>query len=152
PGLRENAVQRLREAYWARGYNDVDVAAELQRVAGQARVNLTFRIAENARGVVREIVIEGNQHTSDNLIRTQLDIQPGDPVNLQKIGNSRRKLYNTGAFAMVEIAREDAEPAGGDPAGARPDTPIRLRVRVREIQPFELRYGASYDTDHGPGG
>lgn len=28
---------------------------------------------------------------------------------------------------------------------------MRLRVRVREIQPFELRYGAFYDTEHGPG-
>jgi outer membrane protein assembly complex protein YaeT len=149
PALRENAVQRLREAYWTRGYNDVDVIADVQRLPERARVDLTFRVTENARGIVREITVEGNRHTSENLIRTQLDIKAGDPVNLQKIGNSRRKLYNTGAFAMVEIAREDAGTATGAQGS---DIPIRLRVRVQEVQPFELSYGASYDSDHGIGG
>src|SRR5262249_13085835 len=50
----------------------------------------------------------------------------------------------------VEIAREDP------PASASTAPPgvkrVRLRVTVREIQPFEFRYGAFYDTERGPGG
>ena len=30
--------------------------------------------------------------------------------------------------------------------------PVRLNVSVREVQPFQLRYGASYDTERGLGG
>ena len=26
-----------------------------------------------------------------------------------------------------------------------------MRIRVREVQPFQLRYGAFYDTERGPG-
>jgi outer membrane protein assembly complex protein YaeT len=146
PVLRENAIQRLREAYWARGYNDVETEAELERIPERGLVNLVFRIKENARGLVESVAVDGNRNTSENLIRTQLALGPGDPVNLQKIGESRRKLYNTGAFSMVEIARENAGP---EAAGS---VPVRLRVRVQEVRPFELRYGASYDTDGGPGG
>jgi len=28
---------------------------------------------------------------------------------------------------------------------------VRLRVKVREVQPFQLRYGAFFDTERGPG-
>jgi outer membrane protein assembly complex protein YaeT len=147
PVLRENAVQRMREEYWARGYNDVEVDAELERIPERALVDLNFRIVENTRGVVSEIMMEGNRHTSDSLIRSQVQLKPGDPVDLQKIGESRRKLYNTGAFSAVEITREDLAPDTGDA-----DHPIRLRVKVDEVRSFDLRYGAYYDTERGPGG
>ena len=31
-------------------------------------------------------------------------------------------------------------------------TAVRLIARVRELQPWQLRYGGFYDTDRGPGG
>ncbi|HEY2012970.1 MAG TPA: translocation/assembly module TamB domain-containing protein, partial [Bryobacteraceae bacterium] len=148
PILRENALQRLRDAYWSRGYNEVETEAELQRLPAQGVVNLAFRITENARSVVADVIVEGNRDTSESLIRGQLEIHPGDPVNLQKIANSRRKLYNTGAFAVVDITREAVTTA----AAVSADHSVRLRVRVQEIQPFELRYGGFYDTERGPGG
>ncbi len=150
PVLRENAIQRLRETYYSRGYNEVEIDAALTRVPERALVNLDFHITENARSVVSEVVIEGNQNTSDNLIRTQLELKPGDPVDLQKVSNSRRKLYNTGAFSIVDISREDLDTtAAPSPDGSKQ---VRLRVKVREIQPFQLRYGGFYDTERGPGG
>src|SRR6185369_5728366 len=88
PILRENAIQRLREAYWARGYKDMETAVELQRDPERAVVNMQFRIVENGRGVVEEVTVEGNRKTSENMIRTQLEVKAGDPVNLQKIANS----------------------------------------------------------------
>jgi outer membrane protein assembly complex protein YaeT len=150
PVLRENAIQRLREIYWSRGYNEASIEAAVARVPERALANLEFRIVENAKSVVREIVIEGNQSTSDNLIRTQIELQPGEPVDLQKINSARRKLYNTGAFAMVDITREDMERSADNP---QPDSnPVRLHVKVREVRPFSIRYGGFYDTERGPGG
>ena len=117
--------------------------------SGTGEVDIDFHIAENSRGVVSEIAIEGNRHTSEGLIRSQVQLRAGDPVNLQKISESRRKLYNTGAFATVEITREDLAPAGAVPGD---DSAIRLHVKVEEVQPLELSYGAYYDTERGPGG
>ncbi len=146
PVLRDNSLLRLREAYWERGYNDVEIQAELQRTPAESRIDLRFRITENAQAIAREVVVEGNRDTSENLIRTQLAIRPGDPVNLEKLGDSRRKLYNTGAFSMVEIAREEL------PATDAKTQPVRLVVRVQEVQPFEVKYGGFFDTERGPGG
>src|SRR5262249_47720389 len=60
--LRENASQRVREGYWGRGYNEVEVDVGLERASGA--VNLDFRIQENGRGVVQDVVVEGNRLTS----------------------------------------------------------------------------------------
>ena len=145
PILRENAIQRLREVYWARGYNDVEIQVETERLAEQARIDLKFRIAENRQTIAREVSVSGNRNVSENLIRTQLEIKPGDPLNLEKLGDSRRKLYNTGAFSLVEITREDLDPQAGL------TRPVRLQVRVQEVQPFEMKYGGFFDTERGPG-
>jgi len=56
-------------------------------------------------------------------------------------------LYHTAAYSLVEITQEGVE-AESNAAGRKP---VRLRVRVREVQPFQLRYGAFYDTERGPG-
>jgi outer membrane protein assembly factor BamA len=65
------------------------------------------------------------------------------------VSRSRRNLYSTGAYSLIDIERERLESA----VGLGPNqTPVRLKVRVREIQPWELRYGAYFDTERGPGG
>src|SRR5690606_9204058 len=99
-----------------------------------------------ARSVAGEIDVRGNRTTSEAMIRGQLEIRPGDPLDLRKLAASRRNLYNTGAYSSVEIVREPAETAQ---PGA--DKLVNLRVVLREVQPFELRYGGFYDTERGPG-
>src|SRR6266700_4614467 len=90
---------------------------------------------ENRQAVVREIVVEGNEKTSDNLIRTQLEVKPGDVLNLQKLSASRRNLYHTGAYSIVEITRTEITPdAAGQSAdrGTNPQPfkkPVRLTVK-----------------------
>jgi outer membrane protein assembly complex protein YaeT len=156
PVLRENAVQRLKDVYWEKGYNDVETEVQLKRNQDAGTVDLRFQIAENRQSVVRDVVIEGRENTSDNLVRTQLELGAGDILDLKKLGESRRNLYNTGAYSMVEIAREEIVPEGAEQTRARQEgtpgeKPVRLRVKVREIQPFEIRYGGFFDTERGPG-
>jgi outer membrane protein assembly factor BamA len=92
------------------------------------------------------------------MIRTQLEVEPGGVLDLQKLGNSRRNLYNTGAYSLVEIVREEVDGTPGEQTRARQTETgseqkrVRLHVRVREVQPFEVRYGGFFDTERGPGG
>ena len=81
------------------------------------------------------------------------------PLDLGGLAQSRRNLYETGAFSIVDITREDvegAEPApsdsgqGAERRGRLTDQKaVRVKVSVREVQPYQLRYGASYDTERG---
>jgi outer membrane protein assembly complex protein YaeT len=161
PVLRENALERLREEYWSIGFNDVDADYVMQRSRERETVDITFRIREGRQAVVREVVVTGNDRTSENLIRTQLAVKPGEFLSLARVADSRRNLYNTGAYSLVEINREEIGAEGqGEQTRARQgenpatsgEKPMRLVVNVREIQPYEIRYGAFFDTERGPGG
>ena len=62
--------------------------------------------------MIREIVIEGNDRTSDGFVRRQLSINQGELLDLDKIGRSRTNLYNTGAFSMVDFETEEIPEPG----------------------------------------
>ncbi len=149
PVLRENALARLKDLYWRGGYNEVEAEFATARNREAGLLDITVNVKENQRSVVREIVVEGNDKTSETLIRTQIELAVGEPLNLQRLGNSRRNLYRTGAFSVIDVVNERI---GEAPAGtASGERPTRLRVKVREIQPFEFKYGGFFDTERGPG-
>ncbi|MBI3278414.1 MAG: translocation/assembly module TamB domain-containing protein [Acidobacteria bacterium] len=157
PVLPKHAIDRLQQLYWEGGYNDVEIEYSIARSAETGAADVTFRIAENRRAVVRDIVVEGRDHTSENMIRTQLEFNTGDTLDLRKLARSRRNLYNTGAYSLVDITREEISGEAAAQTRARRDDgpaekPVRLRVRVREVQPYEIRYGGFFDTERGPGG
>jgi outer membrane protein assembly complex protein YaeT len=145
PGLREESLVRLRNLYQQLGYLDVDVAFEVRREDEQGQANIHFALTENKASIIEEIVVRGMDNTSENLVRTQMMLRRGDALNPERTSESRRNLYRTGAFALVDIEPEvmDAD----DPAVK----PVRLNVSVREIQPYQILYGGFFDTDRGPG-
>jgi outer membrane protein insertion porin family len=147
PATAEHALAQVRDRYWARGYNDVRVDYELatNRVAGQ--VGVAFSIVEGKQNVIADITVAGNDRVSDRLVRAQMQLSPAEPLDLGALARSRRRLYGTGAFSLVDINRREI-PGGNDTA----QQPIQLDVDVKEVPPFQLRYGASYDTERGIGG
>lgn len=159
----ENALQHIRRQYWARGYNEARVTHQLtiDRVGG--RTGVAFTIDEGRQAVVSEIRIAGNDETSDRLVREQVIVQPGEPLNLQALSRSRKNLYDSGAFSIVDLSRDtvvEVPPAEagsavvGAIAGLEPSTqkPVAVVASVREVQPFQIRYGASFDTEAKLGG
>ncbi len=146
PALRESSRQKLQDLYWAKGYNDVQIE-DVTRVPKPGEpFEVLYRIREGRRGVVREIRAEGHSRTNESFILRQIEIAPGDPLIFEKLSRSRKRLYDTGAYSLVEI---DSEPI--DEGQDDENKPIRLKIRVRELRPFELRYGGFYDTDRGLG-
>jgi outer membrane protein assembly complex protein YaeT len=141
----ENALNEIRDLYWARGYNDVrsDYDLVLDRPAG--RVDVHFTIREGLQSVVAGINVQGNEKTSERLVREQVEIRPEQQLDLSALARSRKNLYDTRAFSIVDITREELESDNGE-------KPVQLNVSVREVQPIQLRYGASYDTERGLGG
>jgi outer membrane protein assembly factor BamA len=109
--------------------------------------------------VITDIAVEGNRRTTEDLVRGQIELSPSQALDLAALARSRRNLYDTGAFSIADVTREDLEGdelGSGDPAlpGGLADNqkPVRVNVSVREVQPIQLRYGVSYDTEGGLGG
>ena len=149
PAMREESVNKLQDLYWSKGYNEVDITSSIALDRGLGRVALTFSIVEKRPDIVRGIQVAGNHKTSESMIRTQLAVKPGDAMSGEKLSKSRRALYTTGAYSLVDIAKT---PASQEPENSTGPRPMDLTVKVREVPPFDIRYGGFFDTDRGPGG
>jgi outer membrane protein assembly complex protein YaeT len=150
PELLLSSVDRLQEFYWTLGYNEVVVDYQLKRASKTGQLDIEFRITENRQQVVDTIEIEGNRETSERLIRSQLSLSPGDVLDYRKTNRSRRQLYGTGAYTLVDLQPEPLQENPSIAAGIR--APVALKVKVKEISPFRLQYGGFFDTERGPGG
>ena len=181
PFAAENALDKIRTLYWPLGYNDVRSDYSLVLDRGIGVVDVTFTIKEGAQSIVGPIQVRGMQRLDERLVRQEIELVPGQPLDLSALAKSRRNLYDTGAFSTVQInqgdRREENRRASADAGASGPQTsdqsapaqpsepiaqaenqppngqkPVPLNVVVREVQPLQLRYGALYDTERGIGG
>jgi outer membrane protein assembly factor BamA len=163
PASAERALDRIRELYWRLGYNDVRSDHELVIDRAAGAVDVAFTISEGAQTFISDVVVAGNHSISEQLVRGQLELNRGTSLDLSALARSRRNLYDTGAFSVVEITPvrvdfETAAPASSTSGSSENETPaaeqetVRVDVSLREVQPIQLRYGASYDTEGGAGG
>jgi len=142
------ARQALQELYRKSGYNDTTVQFSQLKDAARKSIDITFDIQEGRQRVVQEIRVEGNQKTSNGLVRSQLAMEPGDILSDEKLSVARTNLYDSGAYAFVDI---DILALESSPALKPNQIPVRLVARVREVQPWELKYGGYLDSERGPG-
>jgi outer membrane protein assembly complex protein YaeT len=150
----ENALEKIRDLYWAKGYNDVRSDYSLVQDPESGQVDVAFTINEGRQSVIAGISLSGNDRVSDHLLQEQIQLVDSQPLDLSALARSRRNLYNTGAFSVVDITRKEvpeSESTNGA-QGTPQEKPVAVEVNVREVQPFQIRYGASYDTERGVGG
>ena len=147
PAVAERSLERIRRLYWGRGFNDVRLQYSVEANPDTGDAAIVIEIEEGGRAVVQTVDVSGVERTTTSLVTGQLEVAPNDVLDVAALGRSRRSLYATGAYSLVEVERAPVSSAA--PAG---DVPVAVRVRVREVQPFQLGYGASFDTERGPGG
>ena len=110
---------KIRDLYWSKGYNDIRSDYDLVVDRGTGDVDVAFKISEGRQSVIAGITIQGNKKVSEQLVRRQIQLMDAQPLDLSALARSRRNLYDTGAFSVVDITRKEA---GGDmhqPASAR---------------------------------
>jgi outer membrane protein assembly complex protein YaeT len=147
PAGAQESRDRLEEEYWKKGYRDVEVEYTLARDAESGVVNVDIGVTEGQVSVVQSIEVQGNDRTSEEFVRKQIELMTGDVLDYTKTAESRRRLYETGAFSSVEIRSSPVE----NPDVAAAMKPVRLLATVQEPNPFRFRYGGFYDTDRGVG-
>ncbi len=155
PMAAENALQRIRSIYWQRGYNEVhpEYSLALNRHTGQ--VDVQFAVEEGQQSVIAEIDVQGNDKTSDRLVREQLELtreRAARPRRAQPLAQEpvRHARVSRSSTSPARISKATCRPARRPLAENQ--KPVRVNVDVREVQPIQINYGASYDTERGVGG
>ena len=72
-------------------------------------VALRYIIAPGVQRYVRNVVINGLEHTNPDLVADRIRFGPGDPLSQSQIGEAQRRLYDLGIFAKVQTAIENPD-------------------------------------------
>ena len=62
------------------------------------KINLTFKVEESEKFVVKKINILGNNITQENVIRNQFEIDEGDPFNEILYNKTLNNIKSLGFF------------------------------------------------------
>jgi outer membrane protein insertion porin family len=123
----------INSLYWDRGYIYSSVSPLKQVEDGV--IDVEFEITEGNPAHVNEISIVGNTKTSEEVIRRELVLVPGDVFQLPRLRRSMREVFNLGYFAG---------PPQHDIRRANEDGDIDITLRVEERPAGQFRLGAGF--------
>jgi len=128
-------LENLQSLYADQGY--IYIGVEPQREIRDDKVNVNFNIVEGMPAKVRDIRIQGNTKTYDEVLLREFHIYPGDEFSRKRIEYSVRDAMQSGYFEEV---MPDFRPVGdgGD---------IDLIFKVKEKQTGQFMFGAAYSAE-----
>jgi outer membrane protein assembly complex protein YaeT len=118
------------------GYPDAVVSSRPGLSADGRRADVVFTVREGARIFIDHVLIVGNERTRTATIERELLFEPGDPLGLEAINESQRRLASLGLFRRVRIT----ELGHGD--GVRRD----VLVTVEEAPVTTIGYGGGIEV------
>jgi translocation and assembly module TamA len=130
-----DAVRRLREHYFGRGYPAVRVTPTVVP-AGQD-LEIQLRVAEGPRMVVGPVTIRGLRRTRESLVRDQVDLQPGEPLDPRRLAALERRLRDLGIFSRAVVTASE-------------ETPASITIDLEEDARYGLAYDLRYEEGSGP--
>jgi outer membrane protein insertion porin family len=131
-----NAITKVEDAYKEKGFALAHVADVKDDPDGSVELVIN-------EGTIDNVVITGNQHTKDFVIRNTLKIKPGNVYNEKQLTNDLRKLYANGYFQDI---RRSLVPSEKDP------DKFTLKIEVDEKRSRSVNAGGGVDSLAGPFG
>ena len=100
-------------------------------------INIKFNIFEGRKVQIERVNISGNTVTNDSVIRSELDLDEGDPFSKVKLEKSISKLKSKNIFKSVNLNLRD---------GSSKDLKI-MEIKVEEKPTGEISAAAGTGTD-----
>lgn len=139
--LKEEAsISAIKGKFDKLGYCDINCKADIAPDFNTHIVDITFDIFEGQPYNVRNINISGNKITKDYVIRRELPIQPGDPVNNKLIDTGKSRLMAMNYFDKIETFSSNTQVPGEKD----------VNYEVTEKATAKVSLGGGYSTDAGP--
>ena len=129
-----NAVLRVRDHYLKLGYPAVRVVPRLEPEG--ADLNVVLRVVEGEPVVAGPISITGLKRTRASLVRRQINIQPGEPLDPRKLAELERRLLDLGIFSRAVVT-------------AASESPAPITIELEEDAPYKVAYDFRYNEAEG---
>jgi len=88
--------------YLNRGFASASVEVVLTMVDG-SRLTIDFKVTEGPQSIIDHVLIVGNVKTDIRVIEREIQLQEGQPLGLQAMFDTRRRLGALGLFRRVRI-------------------------------------------------
>jgi outer membrane protein assembly complex protein YaeT len=95
---------RILVKYLNLGYRLARIHAAITFSGDRTRAHVRFTIREGPQIIVDHILVVGNDRIADAIIRREVTLQPGQPLGLEAISESQRRLAALGLFRRVTIS------------------------------------------------
>jgi translocation and assembly module TamA len=130
-----DALREVREHYLGLGYPSVRVTPAIVPVGQDLEVHL--RLAEGPRVVVGDVVIKGLRRTRESLVRDQIHLHAGEPLDPRHLVDLEQRLRDLGVFSRAVVtANTDEDPA-------------TITIDLEEDARYGLAYDVRYEQDLG---
>jgi len=131
---RDLAADRaaVATAYRNDGYLGAEVVPEVQIAVAEARIRLV--VAPGPRTIVDRVVVAGLDRTREEVVRRELQVFEGEPLGVDDLLETQRRLSALGLFEAVTIV---------ELAGDAPERRM-LVIRVDEAPRTSVSYGIGY--------
>lgn len=133
--------QRLRRFYLENAYYNVVIRTDKKDDPRTRRTTVTFKIEEGSPVRIRRVDITGNTVTRDRVVRRNLSVHPGGPLNSVELAKSASRLEATGFFELGSVkstVKDTDDPDWKD-----------LLVDLKEGRTGSLRFTVGLTSDLG---
>ena len=131
-------VNEIDKVSLTREYDFIN-ATLLEEKIGKDKINVTFKVTETEKVYVEKINILGNNITEESVIRSNLEVDEGDPFNELLHSKSLNNIRSLNIFKTV--SSETLE-------GSKPTTKI-ININVVEKPTGEISLGAGFGNQGG---
>ncbi|WP_205589480.1 MULTISPECIES: outer membrane protein assembly factor BamA [Helicobacter] len=131
-------AQTLKREVADKGYAFAVVKPDLDKDEQHGKVKVIYRIETGDMVYINDIIISGNQRTSDRVIRREVWLNPKERYSLTKVANSENALRRLGFFSKVKIEERRVNSQLMD-----------LLVNVEEGRTGQLQFGLGYGSYGG---
>jgi outer membrane protein insertion porin family len=128
--------------YFAKGFPDVRIEAEVERIQNGTAIQTIFNIAEGESYKIGKILVAGNTLTAEKIVHRNSNLYPNTPYDPEAILESQQRLYATGLFTRVDIVALQEEPVDGR----------YVLIQLEDAKPILVTPGVGYQESEGPRG
>lgn len=135
------STEAITRAFWSLGYADARVTTEILREPGQPLVDVRLVVTQGRRLTTGLVEVRGNTATRGDVIREQITLRPGDPLDRAELDESRRRierlrLFETGSVRTAVQRGTDDDPDARD-----------VLFEVKETNTRSFNFGAAVSSD-----
>ncbi|MFZ2655323.1 MAG: outer membrane protein assembly factor BamA [Victivallales bacterium] len=140
--IEKKDIESIGDKYYPLGYADFQCRPVRIPDFKTHTVNIEYRITEGEPYTVKNVHISGNHNTKDKVIRRELAIQPGDPVDNNRLDASKSRLMGMDYFEKVNIVSVNSDEPG--------KKDVDINVEEKDTGKFSIG-GAYSDSDNVSG-